>query len=496
MRIVILMLLPLLAAAQMTPRFARVDQLFAEHMERTKYPGMVYGVVMDGKLVHVKATGVQDWETKSPVTPKSVFRIASMTKSFTVLAILKLRDEGKVSLDDPVTKFIPAARGLRLPTADSPAITVRHLLTHSEGFPEDNPWGDRQLAIPEATLDAWLEKGFPFSTAPGTAYEYSNYGFALLGRIVARASGRDYKEYLEQEILRPLGMTSSYLEPKEIPAGLSVKGYGMRNGERFHIPSLGHGAFGAMGGLAVSAEDMAKYVAFHLAAYPARDEADAGPVKRSSVREMSQLQRFGGMNAAGAMRVTAGGYGYGLGVSQNCAFGHVVGHGGGLPGFGSYMMWLPEYGVGMFAMANSTYAGLAGTMREALEHLQKEGVIRPRAVPVSAEAEKTAKGLIDLWLQPDAAKLESMAADNLFLDYPKEMILQAIAELKKKRTNCGERTVEPENALRGVVRLECAEGPMDITFTLAPTKPPLIQYLRFAERKPGDRLGPAPRCAP
>jgi CubicO group peptidase (beta-lactamase class C family) len=493
----ILFCLPLLLQAQMEPRYAKADQFFTAHMERAKYPGLVYGIVVDGKLVHTKAFGTMDLDHPSPVTPQSVFRIASMTKSFTVLAILKLRDSGKLSLEDPITKFIPAAQGLKLPTSDSPAITVRHLLTHSEGFPEDNPWGDRQLAISEETLDAWLEKGFPFSTSPGTAYEYSNYGFALLGRIVARASGQPYKTYLETEILRPLGMNSSYLEPNDIPPTLHAKGYGTRNGQRFHIPSLGHGAFGAMGGLATSAEDLAKYVAFHLSAYPPRDAAESGPVKRSSVREMSQLQRLSGVRAGQSpFRASASGYGFGLGVSQDCVFGHVVGHGGGLPGFGSYMMWLPEYGVGMFAMANSTYASLAGTIRQALEQLSKDEVIRPRREPPSAAVMATADKLLSLWTQPDAAKLSALAADNLFQDYPAEMILQAIQDRKAKRTQCGGLTIVAENWLRGVVRLACKEGPIDITFTLAPTNPPLVQMLRFQERKETDPLPPAPRCAP
>ena len=85
-------------------------------------------------------------KSRIPVNADTVFRIASMTKSFTAMAILKLRDEGKLSLDDPVSKYVPSLIDLPYPTKDSPALTIRHLLTHSEGFPEDNPWGDRQLA--------------------------------------------------------------------------------------------------------------------------------------------------------------------------------------------------------------------------------------------------------------------------------------------------------------------------------------------------------------
>ena len=104
---------------------------------------------------------------RSPGT--SVFRIASMTKSFTAMAIMKLRDAGKLSLDDLAERHVPELKGLRYPTADSPRITVRHLLSHAEGFPEDNPWGDQQLAVTEARVHArCCEKGFPFRTRPAS----------------------------------------------------------------------------------------------------------------------------------------------------------------------------------------------------------------------------------------------------------------------------------------------------------------------------------------
>src|SRR5690606_15384491 len=173
-------------------------------------PAVVWGVVVDGTLAASGAYGLRDVEANAPATLDTVFRIASMTKSFTALAILKLRDEGRLSLDDPVVKHVPEFASVALPTRDSAPITIRQLLTHGAGFAEDNAWGDRQLAQPDATLNEWLALGLPFSTAPGTAYEYSNYGFALLGRIVANVSRRPYAEYMNTQILQPLGMTASY----------------------------------------------------------------------------------------------------------------------------------------------------------------------------------------------------------------------------------------------------------------------------------------------
>ncbi len=201
--------------------FPEIEKLFLAYAKRANMPGAVMGVIIDGELAWVKATGVRETTDKAPVTPDTVFRIASMTKSFTAMAILKLRDDGKLSLDDPVSRYIPAMADLPYPTKDSPAITIRHLLTHSEGFPEDNPWGDRQLAQTDETVRAWMRAGIPFSTPPGTTFEYSNYGFGMLGQIVTRASGKDYAVYVRDNILRPLGMNSPRLKCQPCHASTS-----------------------------------------------------------------------------------------------------------------------------------------------------------------------------------------------------------------------------------------------------------------------------------
>lgn len=458
-----------------------MDAVFARYFEQRQAPGLVYGVVVDGEVVHIKGWGVSDVEKKTPVGAETVFRIASMTKSFTALAVLKLRDAGKLSLEDAVVKWVPEFAGTKLPTKDSAPVTVRQLLTHGAGFPEDNPWGDRQLGIADRKMSEWVDAGIPFSTPPDTAYEYSNYGFALLGKIVAKASGRSYESYLEQEILKPLGLSSATLEPGKAPAAKRAVGYGRRDGKYFEIASLPHGAFGAMGGLLIDARDLGKYVAYQLSAEPARDEADRGPVKRSSLREMQRVWRTSGMQAT-KENVVARGYGYGLAVSQTCVFERVVAHGGGLPGFGSYMMWLPERGVGMFAMVNLTYSGPSGPMMEALRLLEARGAIPARKWPVTPALELTRKGLLQLWEKWDDQVMDRLAADNLYLDEPRERIAARFAELRGKYTGCkAEAPLAPENWLRGEFRLDCAQGVVKVEFTLAPTKPPLVQFLRLAE---------------
>src|SRR6476661_9017082 len=186
-----------------------VDRGMENYRLDAHIPGMVWAIVQDGRVVHVKAAGVQDIDAKRAVTPDTLFRIASMTKAFTALSILKLRDEGKLSLDEPVETYVPELRGWKYPTDDSPKIRVRELLTHTAGFVTDDPWGDRQTPMPEEDFTRLLRAGIRFTRAPATAMEYSNLGYALLGRIIANVSGKPYKDFVQQLILSPLAMTST-----------------------------------------------------------------------------------------------------------------------------------------------------------------------------------------------------------------------------------------------------------------------------------------------
>lgn len=464
--------------------FPEIERLFVSWVERQHMPGAVFGIVIDDELVWVKAAGVQDLTGRAPVTPESVFRIASMTKSFTAMAILKLRDEGKLSLDDPVARYVPALAGLPYPTNDSPTLTIRHLLTHSEGFPEDNPWGDRQLARSDEIMKEWLRAGIPFSTAPGTAYEYSNYGFAILGQIVDRVSGRPYADYVRDQILLPLGMRSSTFHMSNVDRKQIALGYRWEDNQWKDEPALAHGSFGAMGGLWTSARDLARYVAFLMSAFPPRDEAERGPAKRSSVREMQQAWRFQGTSMARSaldapLQLSTSAYGYGLGISQDCRFNLVVGHGGGLPAYGSLMRWLPEHGVGLIAMGNVTYASFGGLFNDTLVALHQTGALQPRVVqpsPALLAAQKDVSQLITKW---DDALALRIAADNLFLDESKERRAAQIRELKTRNGECRPAAgIEAPNALRGSWRMSCERGWLNVGITLAPTMPPRVQLMR------------------
>ena len=463
--------------------FPEIDRIVAAQAARTRRPGSALGVVVDGELVHVATAGVQDLESKRPVTADSVFRIASMTKSFTAVAILKLRDEGKLSLDDLVERHVPELAALAYPTSDSPRITIRHLLTHAEGFPEDNPWGDRQLARTDAWMADAMRAGIPFSTVPGTAFEYSNYGFAILGRVVQNVSGEPYDRYVERNVLAPLGMTSTTFDVARVEAGRRGQGYRLVDGKYEAEDLLPHGAFGAMGGLWTSTRDLAKYVGVLMSAFPPRDGADTGPVRRSSLREMQTVARHDATRLRrlaldSPVQLASGGYGYGLRITDDCSLGMSVGHGGGLPGYGSLMRWYPERGVGLVAMANITYAGWGDAFNDVFEALKKTGALAPRKVvpsPALLEAQRAVSALIVRW---DDAEAERLAADNLFLDEPKDRRRTHVAELLERHGTCrAGGAIDAENALRGTWRMPCDRGWLDVVITLAPTMPPKVQLL-------------------
>jgi CubicO group peptidase (beta-lactamase class C family) len=479
--------------ARLAGGFADIDRLFTDFATTNHVPGAAWGIVIDGGLAHSGAAGIRDISSKTPVDADTVFRIASMTKSFTALAILKLRDEGKLSLDDPAERYVPQLKGLRYPTTDSPRLTVRHLLTHSAGFPEDNPWGDQQLSETEESFTRMLSEGIPFSTAPGTAYEYSNYGFAILGRIVAAVSRQTYDEYVTTNILRPLGMTSTTLHANRVTKGRLAIGYRWEDERWKEEPALPHGSFGAMGGMLTTIRDLSRYVSMYLDASPARDGAETGPVRRASLREMQQPWRPSATRvvldkANLSAHLTASSYGYGLSNTQTCQFRSVIAHGGGLPGYGSLMRWLPDYGVGIIAFGSLTYTGWGNVVGAAFDRLERTGGLVPRQVVPSGALVAARDDVSQLVVRWDDNLADRIAAENLFMDRSKERRQRDIQDLTAKVGQCAppDKFDVIENALRGSWTMACERGRLQVAITLAPTMPAKVQYLsvRAAPEQP------------
>ncbi|CAN5323050.1 hypothetical protein BH10ACI2_BH10ACI2_06300 [soil metagenome] len=470
--------------------FPAIEKIYKDHAAKNHFPGIAFGVVVDGKLVFAGNDGYTDIEKKTPVTSQSLFRIASMSKSFTAMAILKLRDDGKLKLDDPAYLYVPELKGLKYPTADSTPITIRHLLTHGAGFPEDNPWGDRQLADTDKELSELLKKQVSFSNPPGIAYEYANLGFALLGRIVTKVSGMPYQRYIRENIWRPLGMTTSEWEYANVAPDKLAHGYRWQR-ERWNEETLLHdtpdGSWGAMGSMISSIDEFSKYMAFHLSASPPSNAAETGPVKRASVREMHHPWRFNGLTPnftypGGRVCATAAAYTYGLAWLRDCESRVYIGHSGGLPGFGSQWRILPEYGIGVVAFGNVTYASLGTVNLQVLDLMIKEADLKPRQLPVSDILAQRKAELLKVIPSWETGEKSGIFAENFFPDNPIDLLKRDYAALWAKAGKITAiRELIPENNLRGRFLIEAENLNIEVYFTLTPENPPLIQELRIRE---------------
>ena len=480
------------SAARTPPdSYAAADHIFDEFCLDAHIPGLAYGIVADGRLVHVGTFGVQDLESRRPVTAETLFRIASMTKAFTALTVLKLRDQGRIQLDTLAEEYVPELRGWKYPTVDSPRIRVRDLLNHIAGFVSDDPWGDRQTPLPEVDFTRLLREGVPFTRVPGMAYEYSNLGYALLGRIVTNVSGRPYAETITRTLLRPLGMESSGFLADAAPRERRALGYRWEEEAWRPEPTLAHGAFGAMGGLQTSANDYAKWVAFLLSAWPPRDAADSGPVKRATVRELAQgsnfprvRARFGHSGTEACRQAVA--YGMGMNVAVDCDLGFTLSHGGGYPGYGSHVLLLPDRGIGIFAFANRTYAGPSAPVWDAAVALNKAGLLKTdRALPLGEDLAHAYRAAGAIYATGDVAAGKQLLAMNFLLDRSAEGWARDLAKLKGQVGDCDTSVaLTATGALSGDFTWRCTHGRVKGSLELAPTRPPRIQELQLAPITP------------
>jgi CubicO group peptidase (beta-lactamase class C family) len=455
-----------------------MDEVVRQLMVDDHIPGMVYAVVASGEVAHVAGLGSVSGPGEEACAPDehTVFRIASMTKSFTAAAILLLRDEGRLALDEPVASYVPAVADFRLPTTDSPAITVRHLLSMASGLATDDAWGDRHLDGDAEWMDALLAAGATFAVPPGTAFEYSNYGFAILGRVIDNVTGSAYQRFITERLLLPLGMSATTWVAPSTPA------VGCRWVDDHWIAEdpLGDGAFAAMGGLWSNIDDLARWVAFFLDAFPPRDHLDDGPLRRSSRREMQQVCRVMPASVTtldnGKPRLGPWGYGMGLNVIHDLTLGHMLAHSGGLPGFGSNMRWSIDRGVGIIALGNVTYAPMAALTRELFDTLEGSGVL-PLPMPLSSEVLSIAANkLVDLLFEWDDDGADALFADNVFLDNERHRRRDEAAHFN---TACGPvqvRTLGANAATNGMMVLQCEQGVARVELQLSAEVPPRVQW--------------------
>ena len=343
----------------------------ARWMRRWKVPGAAVGVVERGRRPVLRGYGFRDRERRRPATPRTVFGLASVTKSFTAMAILRLEEEGKLSVHDPIVRYLP-----EFATPDARAsrrITIHHFLTHTSGIPPlpsiyytglrsfgDRPPYDpavaRRVGIDPAhepidTYEQMLEflRRTPYRLLgpPGRYFSYSNEGFGLLGAIVERVSGRTHESYLEEAILRPAGMRSTTYDPgvlfrfPEISTLYSPNWTGTRHG---FVPSerwWDDACLRACGGLRSNVEDLVRYLEIYLRA------GRVGATRVLSARSVAKMTQ---PHAALGMGVH---YGYGVEVCPDYAGTPIVFHSGGLPGVSSFFAVAPARGLGGVVLTNA-----------------------------------------------------------------------------------------------------------------------------------------------
>jgi CubicO group peptidase (beta-lactamase class C family) len=472
-------------AARVRAVVPAVDALFAEALGELGAPGIAYGIALDGELVHAGGCGVRDLGSGVAPDADTAFRICSMTKSFMAMTVLSLRDEGRLDIDAPLAEVASDLSRFAEAGPDAPAVTVRHLLTMDAGLPQDDPWADRLMAEDSAWVtEALFARGATRSRAPGTHFEYSNFSWAALGRVVATVTGRRFQDVVNERVLVPLGLSSTVWSAGDLPAEQVATGY-RPAGDAFtaEVPLADGGDFAALGGLYSSVRDLARWSGVFLDAEPPRAASERAPVSRATLREMQRARSafrpsVEWPSLAEPPGVVAGGYGYGLMIWHERDGQRHVGHPGGLPGFGTLMRWVPELGLGVILLANVTYAKCEQPVRRALELVAREAALPRRVIradPGLLAARDAIDGLVGRW---DDGAAERLFAGNVHLDRP---LAERRAELEELRERHGalrrEGDLEHEDALRGNWRLRGERGHVDLAITLAPTVPPLVQTL-------------------
>jgi hypothetical protein len=253
---------------------------------------------------------------------------------------------------------------------------------------------------------------------------------------------------------------------------------------------MADGAFGPMGGLQTSANDYARWVAFLLSAWPPRDDADAGPVSRASVRMLAQGSNFvsimprNGRSGASACKLAAA-YGFAMRVAQDCDLGLTLAHSGGYPGYGSHVLLMPDYGVGIFVFTSRTYNSGAAPAWDAAVLLQKAGALVGRAAPVSSLLATGYAAAGRMYAGGDVLAERQALADNFLMDRDGPHWAKALAALKAEVGECdtGAPIVASGN-LSGGFTWTCAKGRIAGSILLAPRPTAQLQELKLDVKAP------------
>ena len=271
--------------------WSRVATAYRQRVQQAGIVGSSLMFVKDGRVVHKAFEGYQDRDARRSVDEDTIFHWASITKTFTGVAIMQLRDRGLLKLDDPAIKYVPELRQVHNPFGDMSQVTIRHLMSHSGGFRAGTwPWGGDQPWHPfEPTRWEQVVAMFPYTELlfkPGSQYRYSNPGVIFLGRIIEELSGDDYEVYIAKNIFMPLGMSRSFFDraPYYLAAHRSHSYTGNDEGVKEQRFDFDSGITVSNGGLNAPLGDMAKWLAFLIGGAGAAGEKEV--LKRASVDEM------------------------------------------------------------------------------------------------------------------------------------------------------------------------------------------------------------------
>ena len=354
MRVVSAVLLGLALQAAVPDRFSQLDTRVEQMMKASGVPGAAIAVVKDGAVIHTRGFGVTSVETNAPVTSKTLFRLGSTTKMFVALAVLKLADEGRLRLDQPVGQLVP---GL---AASVGRVTVEQLLTHTAGLAEDAPMnGPLDESSLHARVSGWDESAFV--ATPGEIFSYANPGYVLLGDVIAHVMKEPFSVAMESLVLRPAGMQDSTFRPLVAftrPVALGHDAAGVIR------PFAEHAGNYPPGSLFTSAEEMGRLLA---------------------TLSPATLERLAQPRAA----IVAQGRDYGYGVIIDRRRGpRLVLHTGGRTGYGSIFLIAPAERIAVAVLASRTGATLSGAAFAALEPFVPFADIpasTPTPVPLSRE---------------------------------------------------------------------------------------------------------------
>jgi CubicO group peptidase (beta-lactamase class C family) len=320
------------ASPAQLPFGERVDSLAAATIVSGQLASIQIGVSRAGKVVLARGYGLADIENGVPATSRTVYRIGSVTKQFTAAAIMQLVDQGKISLDDDITRFLPD-----FPTQGH-RVTVHHLLTHTSGIKSYTslPAWQKGMSLDMSHDElVGIFKNEPFDFAPGAQWRYNNSGYYLLGMIVEKASGQPFDEYLDAHIFKPTGMSaSSYCHERTIIPN-RAEGYDRHEGKLVNDGSISMNTPGGAGALCSTVTDLIRWT---------EALGKGNVVSAASYRKMITPASVGDGGTAIGRPGSAGsevGYGYGLMISK--LDGHRrIAHGGGINGFRTTLAHYPD----------------------------------------------------------------------------------------------------------------------------------------------------------